>query len=96
MQSFQAGSRIDEFCLPGCEPSARCQAADEFGDCKVIRLLPKTTAEMDRLHRDNSGNQCEPLGDGQSLETTDFSIIKTVRESLEKSPRPARATASSR
>ncbi len=51
------------------------RAADEFSDCKVIRSLPKATAEMERLHRDNSRNKCEPLTEGQSLETTNYAII---------------------
>ncbi len=75
------------FALLGLQPYV--QAADEFSDCKVIRTLPKTTAEMERLHRDNSSNQCEPLTDGQSLETTTYSTIQTARESLDKSPKPA-------
>ena len=65
------------------------QAADEYSDCKVIRSLPKTTAEMDRLHRDNSGNQCEPLGEGESLETTSYSVIHTARGAMDKTARPA-------
>lgn len=68
---------------------ASAQTADEFSDCKIIRILPKTTAEMERLHRDNSSNQCEPLTDGQSLETTSYATIQTARASLDKTPRPA-------
>ncbi len=64
-------------------------AADEFSDCKIVRSLPKSTADMDRLHRENSGNQCEPLTEGQSLETTTYSAIRTARESLDKAAKPA-------
>ena len=69
-------------------PSA-LHAADEFSDCKVIRSLPKTTAEMERLHRDNSGNQCEPLKEGQSLETTNYGIIQTAALTADKLAKPA-------
>ena len=69
--------------------SGLTSAADEFSDCKIIRSLPRTTAEMEGLHRENGGNQCEPLSDNQSLETTNFSLIKTARSSLEKNPKPA-------
>lgn len=75
--------------IVGWSVSTTLRAADEFSDCKVIRTLPKTTGEMDRLHRDNSGNQCEPLTDGLSLETTNFGIIKSARESLDKTSKPA-------
>ncbi len=65
------------------------RADDEFADCKFIRSLPKTTAEMDRLHNESRINPCEPLGEGQPLETTDYSIIHTGRSSMEKNARPA-------
>lgn len=70
-------------------PLSASRAADEFSDCRIIRSLPKTTAEMDRLHRDNSGNQCEPLQADQALETTTYSVIRTARESIDKTSKPA-------
>ncbi|MCC6509969.1 MAG: hypothetical protein IT423_12755 [Pirellulaceae bacterium] len=65
------------------------QAADEFSDLKVIDALPRTTAEMERLHRDSSGNRCEQIAEGQSLEMSSFSNIRTSESAREKNSRPA-------
>lgn len=69
--------------------SGQLNAADEFSDIKVVRSLPSKSSDLESLHRNSSGNQCEPIADGQSLETTTFGIIKTARESLDKNPQPA-------
>lgn len=69
--------------------TASIRADDEFADCTLIRSLPKTTAQMNLLHRENAKNRCEQLGEGQSLETTNFGIIRTARESIDKNPKPA-------
>lgn len=62
-------------------------ADDEFSDIRIIRTLPKTTGELDRLHRDSSGNTCEPIAEGQSLDSSNIASVRT--DSRGRPSRPA-------
>ncbi len=79
------------FALGGaCWSSVTSYAADEFSELRVIRTLPRTESEMERAHRDNAGNACELIGEGQSMELSQFSTIRTDRDRREnRSARPA-------
>jgi hypothetical protein len=63
------------------------RGADEFGDVKVIGSLPRTNAEIERLHRASGGNACERIAEGQSLEVNSFTTVLTESDRSKKSAR---------
>lgn len=54
-----------------------------FGDLKIIRVIPRTNEEIAQAHERSRGNACEPIPPEQLLEIRDFMPILTDRDSAE-------------
>ena len=84
---FIGGSKwLLSFLLCFLIPHNLSGAADsDFGDLKLIRVLPRTANEIAHAHERAKGSACEPIPSGEPLEITNFTSSLTERDRTELS-----------
>jgi hypothetical protein len=59
------------------------RAADDFGDLKIIRIIPQTATEIAQAHERARPYSCEVVPPGEPLEITGFTPVLTDRDQAE-------------